>query len=933
MPAPPRTDSGESSVSDVRRHREHVVREIRQRALEYTRLDRFLDDVSDRIVTAVDVPALSVLEFDDVPTEKPADAETESSADAERATRIAPTATVRAVATSEETVSAESSGETAIGCSHSVAHGLVGRALESAEPVVGEVSGDDLGFVSVGSMSGGGTEDRDEGGDEDRDSGGDENRDRARDGVEGSGDNDNASSVRGCVVRLGGAGESEYNGGCDRGHGYDRAPEERAKSQSGDEDQPVSVSDSEHDQPWGLLTLTLPTDTTHQFNEADIAFLQRVATVLESAIRNVQAKQRPEPECTATEAGFSTHDRVVQALETASEGISLLDEEGTFIYVNSAYAALYGYEPESMIGMHWERLYPEGMTDDLYEDMISTLQEGESWSGETVGLRRDGSQFIEDHYLAPTDDGGMVCVVRDVTKRRQLEEELDEVHTRITDAFIGIDTDWTFTYVNDSAVDLLDASDEALVGRSFWSVFPDTDDVESILRDAAATQESVSFEANVPALDAWLEINAYPSETGLSIYLRDVSDREETKRELRKSNRTLQRLYEITADRERSFEEKVDDLLELGRERLDLPVGFVSAVDADRNRFEVAQSIGGREIEPGATAPLSETYCRETIDTDDLLVLIDSPPAETVSDAAYERWDFDAYVGGKVMVDDTLYGTLCFAGDDERPAPFSPAEQRFVELATQWLSYEYERQRRQTELETLVSNLESSNERLEQFAHAASHDLQEPLRMVSSYLQLLDSRYREELDDEGAEFLEFAVNGADRMRAMIDGLLEYARVETRGEPLEPVELDTIVEEVRKDLQVQVTERDAEITVESLPRVQGDESQLRQVVQNLLSNALVYNDEESPTVHVSAERRTWDDECVISIADDGIGIDADDQERIFSVFDRLHSREEFEGTGIGLALCQRIVERHGGTIWVESEPGEGTTISFTLPLAE
>ncbi|OIB58570.1 hypothetical protein BBD46_07815 [Natrialba sp. SSL1] len=527
----------------------------------------------------------------------------------------------------------------------------------------------------------------------------------------------------------------------------------------------------------------------------------------------------------------------------------------------------------------------------------------------------------------------MVCVVRDVTKRRQLEEELDEVHTRITDAFIGIDTDWTFTYVNDSAVDLLDASDEALVGQSFWSVFPDADDVESTLRQAATTQEPVSFEANVPALDAWVEINAYPSETGLSVYLRDVSARKETKQELRKSNHALQRLYEITADRERSFEEKVDDLLELGRERLDLPVGFVSAIDADRNRFEVAQSIGGREIEPGATAPLSETYCRETIDTDDLLVLIDSPPAETVSDAAYERWDFDAYVGGKVMVDDTLYGTLCFAGEDERPAPFSPAEQRFVELATQWLSYEYERQRRQTELETLVSNLESSNERLEQFAYAASHDLQEPLRMVSSYLQLLDSRYRDELDDEGAEFLEFAVNGADRMREMIDGLLEYARVETRGEPLEPIDLDTIVEEVRKDLQVQVTERDAEITVESLPRVQGDESQLRQVVQNLLSNALVYNDEGAPAVHVSAERRTWDDECVISIADDGIGIDADDQERIFSVFDRLHSREEFEGTGIGLALCQRIVERHGGTIWVESEPGDGTTISFTLPLAD
>ncbi|WP_339103230.1 PAS domain S-box protein [Haloterrigena salinisoli] len=237
-----------------------------------------------------------------------------------------------------------------------------------------------------------------------------------------------------------------------------------------------------------------------------------------------------------------------------------------------------------------------------------------------------------------------------------------------------------------------------------------------------------------------------------------------------------------------------------------------------------------------------------------------------------------------------------------------------------------------TERKEYQRKLEASNERLEQFAYAASHDLQEPLRMVSSYLQLLESRYGDELDDDGEEFIEFAVDGADRMRKMIEGLLEYSRVDTQGEPLEPVELDDVVGAVREDLQMKIEETDAEIVVvDSLPRVRGDESQLQQIFQNLLSNALEYSGDEPPRVRIDAERAH--SEWIVSVEDEGIGIDPDDQDRVFEVFERLHSREEYDGTGIGLALCQRIVERHEGTIWVDSEPGEGTTFSFTLPAVD
>ena len=241
-----------------------------------------------------------------------------------------------------------------------------------------------------------------------------------------------------------------------------------------------------------------------------------------------------------------------------------------------------------------------------------------------------------------------------------------------------------------------------------------------------------------------------------------------------------------------------------------------------------------------------------------------------------------------------------------------------------------DRVEREQRLEELVADLEESNERLEQFAYAASHDLQEPLRMVSSYLRLLEDRYEDEFDEDGREFLEFAVDGADRMREMIDGLLAYSRVETRGDPFEPVDLNGVLEDVLADLRLEVQETNADITVDELPVVEGDRSQLRQVFQNLLVNALEYSDDGPPQIHVSAEQTN--SEYRISVRDDGIGIDPENQNRIFEVFERLHTREDHGGTGIGLALCERIVERHGGTIQVQSDPGEGSTFTVTLPHA-
>ena len=244
-----------------------------------------------------------------------------------------------------------------------------------------------------------------------------------------------------------------------------------------------------------------------------------------------------------------------------------------------------------------------------------------------------------------------------------------------------------------------------------------------------------------------------------------------------------------------------------------------------------------------------------------------------------------------------------------------------------------EQKRLEAELKETIDRLEESNERLEQFAYAASHDLQEPLRMVSSYLRLLENRYGDALDDDGLEFLDFAVDGADRMRAMIDSLLEYSRI-TRGDPPEPTDVGAVLEDVLADLQLRLEETDATVTVDDLPTVTADPDQLGHVFRHLLTNALEYSGDDPPRIRVGAERA--DGAWRFSVADNGIGIDPAYQNRIFDVFEQLHAgRDATErgAGGIGLAMCERIVERHGGEIWVESEPGEGSTFYFTVPAGQ
>ncbi|WP_430506070.1 MEDS domain-containing protein [Haloparvum sp. PAK95] len=407
--------------------------------------------------------------------------------------------------------------------------------------------------------------------------------------------------------------------------------------------------------------------------------------------------------------------------------------------------------------------------------------------------------------------------------------------------------------------------------------------------------------------------------------------------ERREHKQSQRELYEITANSDLTTDEKIDRLLEVGRRHLDLPIGALNRETGDSFVVEQLNSMHPEFDEPTVSA-LPDDYCRRVVDTGEPFCTVDvesavetgsagPPPRESPSLAVD---DLEAYAGIPVSVDGATYGSIFFVDTKVRTEPFTEGELAFLDLMSQCIGYELERRQHKADLEKTIDQLQQSNDRLKQFAYAASHDLQEPLRMVSSYLQLLDDQYGDDLDETAHEYVDFAVDGAERMREMVDDLLAYSRVEQSEGELERVDTGAVLDRTRDDLQARIEKTDATVSAESLPTVRADRDQLEQLFRNLVSNGIKYN-EADPAVEVDARKRAqcWE----FTVADDGIGIDPGRADRIFEVFKRLHHDDEYTGTGIGLSLCQEIVENHGGDIWVESEPGTGSTFHFTLPRSD
>ena len=353
----------------------------------------------------------------------------------------------------------------------------------------------------------------------------------------------------------------------------------------------------------------------------------------------------------------------------------------------------------------------------------------------------------------------------------------------------------------------------------------------------------------------------------------------------------------------------------------------ISLVNLDDNTFTNSYTIGdeipGRN--PGEVASLVGTVTAEAVRSRSAMV-VQGDPAEM--ERRYPNLiKYPSVVLAPLIYRGELFGVLnarslaMDAYEDKDAEMLSRIAAQITPAIANSLLY--------TDIVRAQDDLARSNSDLEQFAYAASHDLQEPLRTITAYLGLVKERYGDRLDDTAHEFMDFAIDGAERMQQLISDLLEYSRVGTQGRELEPVNCSRIVDSVLESLNEAIRSQSARVECSPLPIVNGDEAQLARLFQNLVGNALKFTGDAVPRIQIWAELQGTD--WVFSVKDNGIGIAPDYQERIFGMFARLHSRTEYSGTGIGLALCSKIAQRHGGRIWVESEVGSGSTFRFNIPV--
>lgn len=359
-------------------------------------------------------------------------------------------------------------------------------------------------------------------------------------------------------------------------------------------------------------------------------------------------------------------------------------------------------------------------------------------------------------------------------------------------------------------------------------------------------------------------------------------------------------------------------------------VAHLWVITTDRTLLKLSASAWTEAAagEPAEKVPVQEFKIGQIALDRQPFLTNDIPNDPRVEDKEWaSRAGMVAFAGYPLLVENRLVGVMALFA--RQPLPEDVLET--LESVAHTIAQGIERKRAESALAQRAAELTRSNRELEQFAYVASHDLQEPLRMISSFTQLLARRYADKLDSDANEFIAFAVDGATRMQTLINDLLTYSRVGTRGKPLAPTDAGAALAAALRNLSAAIEDSSATVSFDPLPTVQADAIQLVQLFQNLVANAIKFRGSAPPAVHVSAERQ--DGEWRFCVADNGIGIDPQDAEKIFVIFHRLHSREEYPGTGIGLAICKKIVERHGGCISVDSNPGQGARFYFTLSARE
>ena len=603
--------------------------------------------------------------------------------------------------------------------------------------------------------------------------------------------------------------------------------------------------------------------------------------------------------------------------EHAPDAILAADRQRNIQRANAQAETMFGYRREELLGLPVETLIPECFRERHVSDRMGNAAEPHTRSVGTGldlhGRRKDGSEFPVDIMLSPLEAAAgrmVIAIVRDITRRKRAEEVIRANEERfrllvenVKDyAIYMLDPTGHIASWNAGAERITGYLAEEIIGRHCACFYPQAD-VEwgKPLYELKLAEVSGRFEEEGWRLRkdgslflASVVITALRDQAGnlrgFSKITHDITERKRIEQALEEERTLLRSLIDTIPDH--IYIKDLD-----GRYALDniAHARFVGA--------KGPEEVVGKSVFDCFPAPLAEEYAaedRNVLRTGQPLV---NKEEEIVNRAGYTRWVSTT----KVPLRDrreSIIGLVCTSRDTT------------------------ERKRAEERLQQTAAALEKSNAELQQFAYVASHDLQEPLRVVASYLQLLARQYRGKLDAEADNFIQRAVNGVKRMQTLIADLLAYSRVGAQAEALAKVDCAELVAQALADLEEAVKEQGAVVTHDPLPTVVADRSQITQLFQNLIGNALKFRSKEAPRIHVGATAQ--DGAWVFSVRDNGIGIDLQYAERIFLIFQRLHTRTEYPGTGIGLAICKKIVENHRGRIWVESQAGQGATFYFTIP---
>jgi len=639
--------------------------------------------------------------------------------------------------------------------------------------------------------------------------------------------------------------------------------------------------------------------------------------------------------------------------------MTLTDKEGRWIDVNESFIKLTGYNKEELIGHTSVEL---NILDSKKrrENLIHVQEKGSLQDVEFKLQTKSGENrfiILNSEFIELDDEIRIVSFLYDITERKKIEEDLKR-----SAALLDVSNEAIFSWDYDNGIVSWNQGAEKLYGYSSKEA------IGSISHDLLKTQhpfELKEFLEKLAEYKIWSgEIIQYTKDgreiivesrfqliqdtLGRRIVIecnRDITKRKKSDEELLRLNRALQALShsDRALTHAKDETEYLEEVCKFIIEDCGYLLVWIGFVENDENKTVRPVAYSG--FEEGYIETLCITWAdRErgrgptgtAVRTGEICAC-----RNILTDHKFEPWREEAIKRGYASVvalplinDSNIFGVLTIYSSE--PVPFSEDEINLLADLADDVSYGITTLRLSDEkfkadeiLEKTMIELKRSNKELEQFAYVASHDLQEPLRMVSSFTQLLEKQYKDELDETAVEYINFAVDGAKRMQLLINDLLAYSRVTRKSNEFEMVNLEKVLDEVLFNLEIVIDENQAIITRKSLPEIQSDYGQMVQLFQNLIGNALKYRSEETPEIHISALKE--DDNWLFSVEDNGIGIESEYFEQIFQIFRRLHTHDEHKGTGIGLAITKRIVEHHSGRIWVESELGKCSTFYFTIPI--